>query len=442
MMNVLVTILLALAFVAVFSFMICKLKLFRRLGLAPKWLLALFATKIVAAFAIVGVYQFVYESQKTADLFKYHYAGKVIYSAIEDNPADYFKMVSGICADEPQLESYYVEADYWYKAWNYGLLNDNRTIIRYNAILDLFTQGNIWLNLIISAFVAFCGSYFLALSILVFCGGKSWIAIVSAFLVPSVVFWSSGMMKECLVMFSLGMLMFSWTALWRRFGALKLLIVIVSAWILFLSKFYVLLAMLPGMVVFVLPSKLSVKLMVITSVSIFLVAIGLFFFSGCIFGYDLVDTIVRKQHDFINMVNVEANYSGSNIDIQELEPTFVSFATCLVPAYINTFLRPFLTEADSLIKLVCCIENVFFLLLFLYMCIRFNKIGKEQVKFVLFTIYFMLVLYALIGMTTPNIGALVRYKIPVMPFLLSSMLICTNFEWLKKLVVSRFGKRS
>ena len=225
-------------------------------------------------------------------------------------------------------------------------------------------------------------------------------------------------------------------------GRERQVLLLALAWLLFLSKFYVLLAMLPGMVVFVLPSKLSVKSMVITSVSIFIVAIGLFFFSGCIFGYDLVDTIVRKQHDFINMVNVEANYSGSNIDIQELEPTFVSFVTCLVPAYINTFLRPFVTEADSLIKLVCCIENVFFLLLFLYMCIRFDKIGKEQVKFVLFTIYFMLVLYALIGMTTPNIGALVRYKIPVMPFLLSSMLICTNFERLKKLVVSRFGKRS
>ena len=47
-----------------------------------------------------------------------------------------------------------------------ALLNDNRTVIRYNAILDLFTQGNIWLNLIISAFVAFCGAYFLALAML------------------------------------------------------------------------------------------------------------------------------------------------------------------------------------------------------------------------------------------------------------------------------------
>ncbi len=440
MMNVLTTILLAIAFLAVFSFAICKLKLFRRLGLAPKWLLALFATKVIAAFAIVGVYQVVYEDQKTSDLFKYHYAGKVLYSAMKENPADYFKMVSGICADEPQLECYYDRADYWYKAWNYGLLNDNRTIIRYDALLDLFTHGNLWLNLIISAFVAFCGSYLLALAMLGFAGGRRWAAVVAAFLVPSVVFWSSGMMKECLVMFSVGLLMFSWTALWRKFGIIKLLVVLVSAWLLLLSKFYVLLAMLPGLVVFAIPAKIGAKKLLVSSVAVLALVVVLFFFSGSIFGYDLVDTIVKKQHDFINMVNYEADYSGSNIEIKELEPTFVSFATALVPAYINTLFRPFVTEANSFVKLVCSVENIVFLLLFLFMCVMFKQIDNNQFRFILFTLYFMLVLYALIGMTTPNLGALVRYKIPVMPFMLFSILICTNFDLLKKQIHFRNKK--
>lgn len=438
-MNVLITILLALAFVTVFSFMICRLKVFRRLGLSPKWLVVLFATKLLAAFALVGVYQIVYENENTGDINKYHKAGLVLYSALEESPADYFKMVSGICADEPQLEYYYDKTDYWYKAWNYGLLNDNRTVIRYNALLDLFTQGNIWLNLIISAFVAFCGAYFLALAMLGFCKGRRWVAVISAFLVPSVVFWSSGMMKECLVMFSLGLLMFSWVSLCQKFGVLKLLVVLVSAWFLFLAKFYVLLAMLPGMVVFALPAKFGAKKLLISSVAVFAVVVTLFFFSGSIFGYDLVYTIVRKQHDFINMVNAEASYSGSNIEIQELEPTFMGFASCLVPAYINVLFRPFVTEANSFVKLVCCAENVVFLLLFLYMCVRFKPIDEKQIRFVLFTLCFMLILYALIGMTTPNIGALVRYKIPVMPFLLCSMLMCTNFERLKKRL--RIGER-
>ena len=228
--------------------------------------------------------------------------------------------------------------------------------------------------------------------------------------------------------------MFSWTALCRKFGVLKLLVVIASAYFLFLAKFYVLLAMLPGMVMFALPSKLGAKKLLVSSVAVFAVVVTLFFFSGSVFGYDLVDTIVKKQHDFVNMVNTEANYSGSNIEIKELEPTILGFASCLVPAYINTLFRPFVTEADSFIKLVCCAENLLFLLIFLYMCIRFKPIDNNQFRFVLFTFCFMLVLYALIGMTTPNLGALVRYKIPVMPFLLCSMLTATDFNRLKKLM--------
>lgn len=433
-MNLLTTILLGLAIVAFFGFLICKLKVFRRLGVPSKWLLLLFATKLVAAFALVGVYQIVYDDESTGDINKYHKAGLVLYSAMEENPADYFKMVTGICADEPQLEYYYDKSDHWYKAWNYGLLNDNRTVIRYNALLDLFTQGNLWLNLIISAFVAFCGSYFLALAMLGFSGGRRWTAVVAAFLVPSVVFWSSGMMKECLVLFSVGLLTFSWTALWRKFGVIKLLVVLISAWILFLAKFYVLMAMLPGLVVFVLPKKFGTKKLLVSSAIIFSALIMLFFFSGSIFGYDLADTIVKKQHDFIKMVNYEADYSGSNIEIKELEPTFISFISALVPAYINALFRPFVTEAGTLIKLVCCVENLVFLILFIYMCIRFKPMDNNQLRFILFTLSFTLLLYGLIGMTTPNLGALVRYKIPAMPFILFSILTATDFNRLKKLM--------
>ena len=274
----------------------------------------------------------------------------------------------------------------------------------------------------------------IALAMLAFSGGRRWTAVVAAFLVPSVVFWSSGMMKECLVMFSVGLLMFSWTALWRKFGVVKLLLVLISAWLLFLAKFYVLMAMLPGLVVFVLPKKFGTKKLLALSAIIFSALITLFFFSGSIFGYDLVDTIVKKQHDFINMVNYEAEYSGSNIEIKELEPTFISFLSALVPAYVNALFRPFVTEANSLIKLVCCVENLVFLILFIYMCIRFKPMDNNQLRFALFTIMFTVLLYGLIGMTTPNLGALVRYKIPAMPFILFSILTATDFNRLKKLM--------
>ena len=434
MMNIAVAVILALAYVAFFAFLICKLKFFKKLGVAPKWLLMLFAVKIIAAISLFGVYHFAYGDVKNGDVNKYHNGGLVLYSAIADNPLDYLKMVSGICADEPQLEPYYDKTDHWYKAWNYGLLNDNRTIMRYDAVLNLFTFGNVYLNLIISAFVAFVGAYFLALSMLKFAKGRRKIVVVSAFLIPSVVFWSSSIMKECLVMFSLGILVYSWFSLCEKFKFKYLTVALLSSVLLFLAKFYVLMALLPGLALFCIPSRLGAKKLLVSFAGVFAVIVTLFFFSGNIFGYDLVDTIVNKQHDFVNMVNTEANYAGSNIKIKELEPTFVSFASALVPAYVNVILRPFITEANSFLKLFCCFENIIFLLVFIYMCIRFKRVDNEQFKYILFMLSFLLIHYALIGMTTPNIGALVRYKIPVMPFLLFSMLLCTNFDRLKNLL--------
>ncbi len=436
-MKVVIGIFLALALIAFFAFLICKLRFFKRLEIKPKYLLVLFATKLFFAFALLGVYEFVYDNQLASDMHKYHYSGKVLYSALRENPLDYFKMVSGICADEPQFEVYYDKADYWNKAWNYGLLNDNRTIIRYDALLNLFTQGNLYLNLIISAFVAFVGSCFLALVMKKFANGRKFIVAISAFLIPSVAFWSSGPMKECLVMFSVGVLAYSWMSLCEKFGLKKLFVAILSAFLLILAKFYVLMAMIPGMILFCLPSKIGSKKLLISFVGIFAIVITLFFFSGKLFGYDLVDTIVKKQHDFINMVNVEASDASSNIEIGELESNFISFAKNLVPAYINVIIRPFVTEADSFVKMVCCAENIAVLILFIYMCLRFKPIDNKQLKFVLFTLSFMLVFYALIGLTTPNLGALVRYKIPAMPFILFAMLMCTNFEKLKNKLPER-----
>lgn len=430
-MKIALIVILGFAFAAIFVYAICRLQIFRRLGVGTRWLVALYAIKVLAAVSLYFVYNYVYTDVQNGDVNKFHNGGVVIYSAIEDNPLDYLKMVSGICADEPQLEPYYDATDHWYKAWNYDLLNDNRTIMRYDAILNLFTMGNVYLNLIISAFVAFVGAYFLALAFVKFVAGRRWIAVVSAFLIPSVVFWSAGIMKECLVMFSLGILTFSWFSLCEKFKFRYLLAALLSATMLILAKFYVLLAMLPGLLLMFVPSRIGAKKLLVFFAGMFVVLVTMFFLSGRIIGYNLVDTVVNKQHDFINMVNTEANSAGSNIEIKELEPTFLSFASALVPAYINVILRPFITESDSLLKLACCLENIAFLLLFIYMCIRNKRIDNKQFKYVLFTLSFMLIHYALIGMTTPNIGALVRYKLPVMPFILCAMLMCTNFERLK-----------
>lgn len=441
-MKIFITIILALSFVALFIFLISKLKIFRSLGISRNILLVLLMLKIVASFSLFGVYSIIYEGSNRGDIFKYHNGGLVLYSAFSESPSDYFKMLSGICADEPQLHKYYDTTDYWYKKWNYGLFNDNRTIIRFAAFLDLFSLGNIYINLLLCAFVAFVGSYFLALSFVKTVPDRKWSAIIAAFIIPSVLFWSSSIMKECLVMFSLGILTYSWFELCDRFKIKHLIFFVLASVLLILAKFYVFLALVPGLILYLIPSKIGKRKLSLSVVGIFIAVMLAFVFSEKIIGLNFVEIITDKQHDFINMVNAEADAgnAGSNIDINRLEPSVWSFAGSLIPAYVNTFFRPFVTEANSFLKLFTCLENILFLLVFIYMCVRFRKIGTQEFKFVLFSLSYIIVLYGLVGLTTPNLGALVRYKIPAMPFLLMVMLTSIDFNMLKNKIAGKFPK--
>jgi len=51
-----------------------------------------------------------------------------------------------------------------------------------------------------------------------------------------------------------------------------------------------------------------------------------------------------------------------------------------------------------------------------------------------FCVFFVLILFTIIGLTTPVSGALVRYKIPALPFLGIAMLTFFNIDYLSEKV--------
>jgi hypothetical protein len=72
-------------------------------------------------------------------------------------------------------------------------------------------------------------------------------------------------------------------------------------------------------------------------------------------------------------------------------------------------------------SLVAFLENVFFLLVLIGAIFRVMKFtGHVTWHFPM--ILFSLAVFSLVGMTAPVVGAMVRYKAPVLPFLLMSLL--------------------
>lgn len=114
--------------------------------------------------------------------------------------------------------------------------------------------------------------------------------------------------------------------------------------------------------------------------------------------------------------------SGSYINIKPLGGDIRSFITALPQAFINGLFRPHILEVRSLMMLPAAIENLV-LILFVILCFVKGRIKQEE-KPILYMLFFIsLSLTTVIGLTTPVLGAIVRYKAPVLPLLFAGLLI-------------------
>jgi len=119
--------------------------------------------------------------------------------------------------------------------------------------------------------------------------------------------------------------------------------------------------------------------------------------------------------------------SGSRIGIGKLDTTVQSLLAHSPAAFWNTLARPYPWEAGSLLLALPAIENVFILALLLASVI-FSSRGKCDKRLFYPGLCFVVLLFILIGLTTPVMGAIVRYKVPALPFLFACALLLLDKE--------------
>jgi hypothetical protein len=85
--------------------------------------------------------------------------------------------------------------------------------------------------------------------------------------------------------------------------------------------------------------------------------------------------------------------------------------------------RPWPTDIRGILFIPALLENAVILVLICLTILRPHKLSQELRSFMWFAITFTIILFSIIGITTPIIGAIVRYKIPALPFLFILLLI-------------------
>ena len=407
----------------ILAYIILKSKFFKIADMNPMLFVAIFFVKLIAAMALTWIYTCYYTDRSTADIYKYFDDGKMIFSAFKHHPYDYFRMITGINSDAPELKHYYLDCNHWFKKFDYMMYNDNRTIIRFNAFVMLFSFGNFFVHNVLMSFLSLVGLTAVFKVFVTRYPEKRIELLLVIFLLPSTLLWTSAALKEGLVVFALGLFFYAlWQILYDKFKIKYMVICITMFYILILAKYYVIACAAPGFLFLVLkkyfPNKRSWILLL--SIALFCLAIII---AGHLAGgvFDVINTLTYKQNDFVNY-SLSLSDVGSLMDTYKLKPTMFDFIVNSPKALFNSLFKPLPWDVHNPMAILPAMENVLLLILII-VCVVYRKNNPQANTLVLFSLCFVICLNVLNGLIVPVYGALVRYKVPALPFLFG-LLVC------------------
>lgn len=502
---------LAVIYFLAFCFLVSKLSFFRDNILSIKLIFGILALKCVGCFAYYWVYFCYYPAGFNGDSVSTLHDAKIMYDALPHHPMDYIKMVLGLHSDsdlDPLYEPYFQYIEKWGRAdvTSDFFLNDNRTPIRINAIIMLISFGNYAVHGLVMLVLSFVGQFAFYKAFKSYFPNKELLFAIIIFLTPSVLFWTSGVLKEPIAIFLSGLFILSFMKLFIQNGFnMKYFLVCVCAGFMFLIlKPYILILILIPLLIFACINyyKIDVtrfKKTAIIYAGALLICYGLgIVIIKWVFHKDVLKTIVVRQNDFVNLsrggtfflndkyymrlefkdsaqykladkekglyqikphaqlmcwdlhnlrdtIYVTDNQdtslykqlsscppSGSAIDMDRLTYSFGSFAKLIPVSFFNVLCKPFFYDSRSILELMASFENLLFLLVFICAFV-FKTKNAINVNVLLLCISIVITSFILIGLTTTVMGAIVRYRIPFIPFLLMIPLLYLDSEAIKKI---------
>jgi hypothetical protein len=484
---------LLMPFIATFllTFALCvfiyRWSFFKQSHFPPTNFIGIFILKLLFGIAFYLVYTKYYTDNQTSDMHKYFNDAKKIYSLTKDEPLSYLSILSGIdLTGKTALIT--GQLDFWDLEESASVINDARMIIRFNLLMLPFSKGNIFIHLVSIVFLSFIGLYLIYCSFEKYFRNNEILLLTACFGIPSVMFWSSGIMKEGVLLFFTGLFVYQLFKQ-RHQVLLKFVWLIVCFFGIFFAKFYVALSLIPALIFIAVCGTFKQQSVLRNLFLALSITIG----GALIFNEALnnlpLKKLSKKQNDFINLSiggtylkNIEAPYdtiftlqnnaveidhqisnntgtlkkgtiyhhwknpgyadtliakedqhryqiiqilepTRSAISLNRLMPTYWSVMKLLPTALVNVFFRPFINDADTVFALFACLENILIMLLLFILFFTFKRPDQHTLKMIIFSLLFVFVLFALVGITTPVIGASVRYKVPALPFLIMSIFL-------------------
>ncbi len=389
--------------------------------------------KIGGGFIFCLIYTFYYNGGDTTG---YWASAGILNNMMSKNFSVYLDIMAG---NLTKTNLYYFDSntgypDYWRDAQSFST-------IRFISLLHFVTINSYFTCTLLVSALTYAGMWRLFLMFTREFPGLEKQFAIGILYFPSVLFWGSGIMKDTFTLAAACWFTYSIYMIFLRTEKLvpNIFWLIASAYVLIVCKPYIFVALLPGTVVWISFKRIqSIKSPIFKMLSAPLI-IAVFFIGGAvIFGqvasnlkdFATVEGVLNKAA--VNQQDLKQEYyQGNSFDIGKFDGSVSGVVTKFPLAVTAGLFRPFIFEARNPVMFISGVENTFLLIFTLIFLFKVGpvKVIKYVIKepVLLFSLTFAIVFAFGIGLSTSNFGALVRYKIPCIPFYVSSLYIMREY---------------
>ena len=395
-------------YLAIGCLLVTRIPFIKNAGLGSRILLILFLVKILAGILIGWMSQKFYPQGN--DYWGLNDAGWREYQLMLSDPKRFFTEIF-ISPYQNGYDGFFNSVgSYW---------NDlkNTLIGKLLACCNIFSRGNYYINSVFFNFIGFFGHVALYRVFADIYKNKKWPVIIGCFLLPSTLYFSSGIHKDLIVFSMLGLYSYAlYFSLKNKLSLKYWAAVCLTFIVLLFIRNFVAIAVIPATIAFIISNKKKWNALA-TFASVYSIAFLMLLLLQFIKpSFQPLKIITQRQQDFLDLP-----YASSQIDTHVLEPTLKSFAGSSVQATDHAFLRPYIWEHPTKFLIPLAIELFIYELLFILMILTYKKKNTSS-PFLLFGLLISFSMLLFTGYIVPNIGSIVRYRSLYLPFIITPIL--------------------
>ena len=391
--------------------------------------------KIIGGIGFACIYWFYYGG---GDSLNFFYAAKCLDNLLYRDPERFFLFIFSANASWPH--------ELWWDAYDAGILwlakgSAALTSIKIAAIVNLIAFNSFLALTLIYSFLTYFftwRTFRLFVSLYPTLERELSIAFL---MIPSVIFWGSAIGKDSVVFAAIMNLIYVYydLAIKRNLKISNFVSLVVTVFIISLVRGYVLYTLIASLT---LMTAIYYRNLFRSSIIRF-IALPFFLLGGVGGAYLFianigssastysVDSLQKTAEGFHSWhTTLGESVGGSFYSLgDDVDYSPIGILRKAPLALTITQFGPFIWQVRNPVMLISGVESLIFLFFFLkvFFSIKaykaYNILFKDHV--ILFCICFIAILGIAIGMTSFNYGALVRYRIPMLPFFVSLLSIAS-----------------